>query len=63
MNVKLLTEHHLEFLGFAGGCTGSYESVHVKIAILLEITCRGSILLPCFLLSLQHIECREDVKF
>ena len=31
--VKLLTEHHLEFLSFKGGCTGSYESTHVKIPL------------------------------
>ena len=26
MIVKLLTEHHLEFLGLKGGCRGSFES-------------------------------------
>ena len=31
MNVKLLAEHHLEFLSFKGGCTGSYESTLVKM--------------------------------
>ena len=31
MTVKLLTEHHLEFLRLKGGCTGSSESTHVKI--------------------------------
>ena len=31
MIVKLLTEHHLEFLSLKGGCTGSSESTHVKI--------------------------------
>ena len=31
MIVKLLTEHHLEFLSFTGGCTGSSESTLVKI--------------------------------
>ena len=31
MSVKLLTEHHLEFLSFKGGCTGSSESAHVKM--------------------------------
>ena len=30
MNIKLLTEHHLEFLSLKGGCTGSYESTLVK---------------------------------
>ena len=31
MIVKLLTEHHLEFLSFKGGCTGSSESKLVKM--------------------------------
>ena len=31
MIIKLLTEHHLEFLGLKGGCRGSSESTHVKI--------------------------------
>ena len=31
MIVKLLTEHHLEFLSFKGGCRGSSESTLVKL--------------------------------
>ena len=31
MSVKLLTEHHLEFLSLKGDCTGSSESTPVKI--------------------------------
>ena len=31
MIVKLLTEHHLEFLTVKGGYTGSSESTHVKM--------------------------------
>ena len=31
MIVKLLPEHHLEFLSLKGGCRGSSESTHVKI--------------------------------
>ena len=31
MSVKLLTEHHLEFLSLKGGCTGSSEPTHVKM--------------------------------
>ena len=31
MIVKLLAEHHLEFLSLKGGCIGSSESTHVKI--------------------------------
>ena len=32
MIVKLLTEHHLEFLSLKGGCRGSSESTHVKMS-------------------------------
>ena len=31
MIVKLLTEHHLEFLSLTGGCIGSSKSTHVKM--------------------------------
>ena len=30
MIVKLLTEHHLEFLNLKGGCRGSSESIHLS---------------------------------
>ena len=32
MTVKLLTEHHLEFLSLKGGCTGSSDSTLVKMS-------------------------------
>ena len=32
MTVKLLTEHHFEFLSLKGGCTGSSESTFVKMS-------------------------------
>ena len=52
MTVKLLTEHHLEFLSFKEGCTGSYKSRDTcQNATLLEITCHGLI---CFLQSMIH---------
>ena len=31
MSVKILTEHHLEFLSSTGGCTGSSECTLVKM--------------------------------
>ena len=31
MTVKLLTEHHLEFQSFTGGCRGSSEYTLVKL--------------------------------
>ena len=36
MSVKLLTEHHLEFLSLKGGCTGSSESSLVKMPHFLS---------------------------
>ena len=42
MIVKLLNEHHLEFLSLKGGCRGSFESTLLK---LLEISCCGSFIL------------------
>ena len=32
MIIKLLTEHHLEFLSLKEGCTGSSESTLVKMS-------------------------------
>ena len=34
MSVRLLTEHNLKFLSLKGGCTGSSESIHVKMHIV-----------------------------
>ena len=31
MNIKLLTEHHLECISLTGGCTGSSESTLLKM--------------------------------
>ena len=53
MIVKLLTEHHLEFLSLEGGCTASSESTPVK---LLEISCHGSFVLV-------HIGCASLRRF
>ena len=36
MTVKLLTEHHLEFLSLKGDCSGSYESTLVKMPHCLK---------------------------
>ena len=44
MRVKLLTEHHLEFVSLKGGCTGSPEST-CQNATLLEITCHCSFMI------------------
>ena len=36
MNVKLLIDHHLEFLSLKGGCTCSSESTFVKVPHCLK---------------------------
>ena len=45
MSVKLLTEHHLEFLSFKGGCTGSSESTHVGAHLVF------------FTIILRYVQC------
>ena len=42
MIVKLLTEHHLEFLSLKGGCRDLFDSTLVK---MLEITGCGSFII------------------
>ena len=39
MIVKLLIEHHLEFLSLKGGCRGSSESTLVKISNCWKCRC------------------------
>ena len=51
MIVKLLTEHHLEFLSLKGGCRGSSESKLVKMSNCWKSQaaaqiCRGSYIPP-----------------
>ena len=44
MSVMILTEHHLEFLSFKGGCTGSSESTLAKCHIVENHMSRFKIL-------------------
>ena len=48
MSVKLLTEHHLEFLSLKGSCTSSSESTLVKIP-----HCRKSHIAAHFVIALK----------
>ena len=41
MIVKLLTEHHLEFLSLKGGCRGSSKSTFVKMSSCWESHATG----------------------
>ena len=45
MSVKLLTEHHLEFLSLKGGCTSSSESTLVKMPHCWKSDARAHLLL------------------
>ena len=51
MSVKLLTEHHLEFLSLKGGCTGSSESTLVKMPHCWKSRVAAHITLTCYLFS------------
>ena len=46
MIVKLLTEHHLEFLSLKGGFRGSSESTHVKMSHCWKSHALAQIYLP-----------------
>ena len=48
MIVKLLTEHHLEFLSLKYGCTGSSESRHVKMPHCWKSHALAQFYLICF---------------
>ena len=48
MTVKLLTEHHLEFLSLKSGCTGSSESKLVKMPHCWKSHVNAHLLIPFF---------------
>ena len=57
MSVKLLTEHHLEFVSLKRGCTGSSESTLVKKHIVLNHMSRLN-----YLFSAQDLS-KEDLQY
>ena len=44
MNIKLLTEHHLEYLCLKGGCIGSSESTLVKMPLCRKSHVAGHVI-------------------
>ena len=52
MSVKLLTEHHLEFLSLKEGCIGSSESTHVKIPHCWKSHVMARIVISCVVILL-----------
>ena len=51
MTVKLLNEHHLEFLSLKGGCTGSSESTLFKMPHCWKSHATGQLFLTFYLVS------------
>ena len=56
MIIKLLTEHHLEFLSLKGGCRGSSKSTLVKMSNCWKSHAEAQIL---FYQNLQNRTARE----
>ena len=73
MDIRLLTEHHLEFLSLKGGCTGSSESIlvrmphwwkaHVAAHMLFAYYRYNLNMISLYLLSIMSLfECHYDVS-
>ena len=65
MNVKLLIEHHLEFLSLKGGCRGSSESTHVKMPHCWKSHATAQISMPSFENSVdpdQDLHCFSSIE-
>ena len=66
MTIKLLTEHHLEFLSLKGGCTGLSEFTHVKTphcckSHVVAQLCRYIITICIYTTSIPLIILQKDV--
>ena len=65
MIVKLLTEHHLEFLSLKGGCRDSSEPTHVitcQNATLLGISCTDSNIIDALPVQIYTKETMKNYK-
>ena len=54
MNVKLLTEHHLECLSLKGSCRGSSESTFVKMSNCWKSHAAAHIVVPLIIEIFDH---------
>ena len=61
MSVKILTEHHLEYLSLTGGCTGSSASTLVKMPHCWN-SIMSSYCLFLFLMWDNSIFCKVGMK-
>ena len=55
MTVKLLTEHHLEFISLRGGCTGSSDSTLVKMPYCWKSHVVAHILITILMSQLKDV--------
>ena len=58
MTVKLLTEQHVEYLSLTGDCTGSSESIHVKMRHCWKS--HVHVILFCDIFSITEIKMAKD---
>ena len=65
MIVKLLTEHHLEFLSLKGGCRGSSESTLVKMPHCLKshVAAQMSISISVMLTLMNRTSISKTLNF
>ena len=56
MIVKLLTEHHLEFLSLKGGCRGSFESTLVKKSNCWKSRAAANLMIEELAIMSCHVE-------
>ena len=59
MSVKLLTEHHFESLSLKGGCTGSSESMHVKMPHCWKSHVTAHLMITELFLKLVQDQCHK----
>ena len=68
MIVKLLTEHHLEFLSLKGGCRGSSESTLVKMPhcwksqALAQMSDNHSNVCHCLIVATESTNCEVFIN-
>ena len=60
MIVKLLNEHHLEFLSLKGGCRGSSESTLVEMSIVGNLMPRLNFLFAANDSNVQFLDQDDD---
>ena len=66
MTVKLLTEHHLQFIDLKGGCTGSSESTLVKMSNCWKSHVTAHLILYSLFnqcLSLPHLNLNSSIAW